>query len=237
MARVEKVLACAAALSALLSGSALAADKAGFYLGAEGGVSFSESTKWQNAEELGAGPATFLQGTHVNTDAGTGWVVGLNAGYRFDDMFRTELAVDYRSGYSVSTSQAGLLDKYNVDIDAWTFMVNGYIEPFRFGAFKPYAGGGVGLAVVQSRNASLHFRGAFADLSLPDQTETNFAWQLGAGVAYELNERVTLDLGYRHLDAGQITVGSNTTASGGVAEHSKGSLVTDAVLLGARYTF
>ena len=237
MACVKKVLVSAAVLSTLLSGSALAADKVGFYLGAEGGISFSESTRWQNAEDLGSGPATFFQNTHVNTDAGTGWVVGLNAGYRFDDMFRTELAVDYRSGYAVSTSQAGILDKYNVDIDAWTFMANGYVEPSRLGAFKPYVGGGVGLAVVQSHDASLHFRGAFADLALPDKMETNFAWQLGAGVAYELSDSVTLDLGYRHLDAGRVMVGSNSTASGGVAEHSRGSLITDEVLLGARYTF
>lgn len=238
MVRVVSVLVGVAAMAAGIPAPAHAQDKAGFYVGAEAGASFSESTKWKDSEDLGVIWITFP--TAKNADAGAGGVYGVVAGYRFNDMLRAELGVDYRSGHSVSTSQdlqgAGFLAEYKVEIDAWTFMASGYVEPVRLGAFKPYAGGGIGMAVVRSKNASVRFDGS-PGFALPGENETNFAWQLGAGVAYELTPVVTVDLGYRHLDAGRVTVGRASSVAGGWAQQTKGALVTDEVLLGLRYQF
>ena len=37
-----------------------------------------------------------------------------------------------------------------------------------------------------------------------DQTETNFAFVLKAGVGWNINNEMHLDLGYRYLDMGDI---------------------------------
>ena len=35
--------------------------------------------------------------------------------------------------------------------------------------------------------------------------DNNFAWQVGAGVGYALNDNVSLDAGYRYVDYGDFT--------------------------------
>lgn len=66
----------------------------------------------------------------------------------------------------------------------------------------PYVGGGVGFAsidVIGLKDVNVPNLGvAFAK----DHTETNFAWALYAGLAYDVTPGVTIDLSYRYLDLG-----------------------------------
>jgi opacity protein-like surface antigen len=41
-----------------------------------------------------------------------------------------------------------------------------------------------------------------------DHTETNFAWALYAGLAYDVTPGVTIDLSYRYLDLGDAKSGT-----------------------------
>jgi opacity protein-like surface antigen len=225
--------ACCAIVAFTAAGAAHAADAPGFYVGAEAGASFSQSATWQDVNPT-PDIWVFGIGQHVNADVGTGAILGLTGGYRFNDMFRADLSFDYRTGYSVSTSQPGNIAIYKANINALTFMANGYVEPVRLGPFKPYVGVGVGAAIVTSSNASAFFIGYTTPDPLAGQTQTNFAWQVSAGIAYEVNDRVAIDLGYRHLDAGDVGVGANIPLGDSA---TKGSLVTNEVLLGVRYSF
>jgi opacity protein-like surface antigen len=47
-----------------------------------------------------------------------------------------------------------------------------------------------------------------------DNTETNFAWGAYGGVAYDVNESVTLDLSYRYTDLGEAKSGTVTAFDG-----------------------
>lgn len=229
-------LLCGSSVAVLmvLSSGVMAADigAPGVYVGAEAGASFSQSAKWKDTASDGSD--TFGIGKNVNADAGTGAVMGLIVGYRFNDMFRADLGIDYRTSYSISTSEARQLSRYKADIEAWTFMANGYFEPVRWGAFKPYFGAGIGTAVVSSTNASAFFVGDSTADPLGGQTRTNFAWQTSVGISYDVTDTIALDLGYRHLDAGEIHVGGNAAQND---SPSRGFLVTNEVLLGTRYSF
>ena len=41
-----------------------------------------------------------------------------------------------------------------------------------------------------------------------DERFTNFAWNVGAGVAYNVNENLAIDAGYRYVDLGYNEVSS-----------------------------
>ncbi len=70
----------------------------------------------------------------------------------------------------------------------------------------PYVGGGIGMASVSVLGLK--------DVNVPnggvaygaDHTETNFAWAVYGGLAYDVNPSVTLDLSYRYTDLGERAV-------------------------------
>ncbi|WP_256581541.1 MULTISPECIES: outer membrane protein [Pseudomonas] len=70
-------------------------------------------------------------------------------------------------------------------------------------------------------------------------TQTNLAWSLGAGVAYDVTDRLALDLGYRYVDMGDTESGWNNflNARGLQDEKMKANLVSSEVVLGMRWAF
>lgn len=87
-----------------------------------------------------------------------------------------------------------------------TLLANMYLDFENETDFTPYVGGGVGISFVG-----------------PD---TNFAWNVGGGVSYEVTENIEVDLGYRYLSLGQF-------------EHrnTEGNLYMHEAMLALRYTF
>ena len=224
-----------AAISFVLLGATpvFADDKTGFYVGAEAGWSWSQNTKFSDENPTNT-VNTIGPNRSLNTSAGDSPLVGVKAGYRIHDMFRTDVSATYRGGYSVSASNAANgVSAYKADVTNWTAMLNGYVEPITLGKFKPYVGAGVGAAINSASNGV--FNGGGANNKLDDRTQTNFAWQASVGTAYNLTEHVALDVGYRYLDAGKISIGGNSTLND---SRSKGdSLSASEVTAGIRYGF
>lgn len=90
-----------------------------------------------------------------------------------------------------------------------TLLANVYWDFHNESAFTPYVNAGLGMAfnyagydvAVGSTNFSM------------DEQRTNFAWNVGAGLAYSINESISVDAGYRFLDLGtteaSATIGQN----------------------------
>ncbi len=47
-----------------------------------------------------------------------------------------------------------------------------------------------------------------------DNSETNFAWAVHAGLAYEVNDKFTVDIGYRYMDLGDASSGEMSAYDG-----------------------
>ena len=69
----------------------------------------------------------------------------------------------------------------------------------------PYIGAGAGLA-FNYVEYTVHSDGFGGSAS---ENFTNFAWNVGAGVAYNFNENFAVDLGYRFMMMGYNEVSSN----------------------------
>ena len=142
------------------------------------------------------GDYTYSSGsTAYRTTFSTGVPLNAAVGYDFGDA-RTEFAIGYEN-YGIDTITVGTT-KYkasdytdSANGSAWTFMANGYMNLARGNDITPYAMGGIGFAKLKE---SAKVSGVTVS-----SDETNFTWQIGAGIGFKLSKNVTGDLGYRYL--------------------------------------
>jgi opacity protein-like surface antigen len=123
---------------------------------------------------------------------------------------------------------------YAVDtakVQSWTGLVNAYGDLGTWFRVTPYLGGGIGLTNIHASanemyywndglgnyggagvnsykstvlNALIHY--GYPGNGGPSQVRTNFSWALMAGLAYDIAPHLKLDVGYRYLNMGAITV-------------------------------
>ena len=148
----------------------------------------------------------------TNDHYNNGWLAGVGVGYQISDQLRTDLTVDYHGKTKYSAIYPGDLpattdDTYEtVKFSAWTLMLNGYYDIGTWNAITPYVGGGVGLARVSWTDYTSTGYG------VADNTQTNFAWNLMAGAAFDIDEQLKLDANYRFLSYGVTETGKPTQA-------------------------
>ena len=98
-------------------------------------------------------------------------------------------------------------------------------------AFTPYIGAGLGLAFNYT---GYDFTTNNGDKFSVDDRFTNFAWNVGAGVAYNFNENFAIDASYRFVGLGYNEV----SASAGGHKYEIGSdPYNNEFMLGLRFSF
>ena len=118
-----------------------------------------------------------------------------------------------------------------------TLMANFYYDFHNSSNFTPYVGAGIGLAFIYgdfSVAAHDYETGKYVDLGSLGKSQTNFAWQVGAGVAYNFTENVAVDVAYRYVNMGYMD------CSYSVAEASAdidAYLYAHEIMVGLRFTF
>ena len=182
-----------------------------FYLRADVGASFSQDP---SVTQLGGvGFTNEKLKDRALIEVGTGCQVTSN--------IRLEATAGYRFRSSL-TEECGCLD---ADIETYTGFINAFwdITYFRSTGFTPYVGAGAGIA---------HHR--FTNVNLPagagKGNSTDFAYNLTAGVSYDLTDNIKMDVAYRFVDLG---VG----VSEGTAHIRADNLRAHEVKLGVRYHF
>ncbi len=118
-------------------------------------------------------------------------------GLRADVTFGWHRDKDFEGHIPINTNPD---DPIYTSFQTLTSMVNVYYDMGDWGGFVPYLGAGIGAAMhdmdyVHSTDPSSP-NPQFGD------TKIDLAWQVSAGVGYQLTDGVTLDLGYRYLNLG-----------------------------------
>ena len=101
-------------------------------------------------------------------------------------------------------------NEYTADIESWVGLANAYVDIGTWHCVTPYFGGGVGFASISVLGLK--------DVNVPnnsvfyatDNTETNFAWAVYGGLAYDVTPGVIIDLSYRYTDLGDARSGRVT---------------------------
>jgi opacity protein-like surface antigen len=159
---------------------------------------------------------------------------------------RTELEIGLNTKVRTISKAKGYEEEVTkAETDNITYMLNAYYD-FNTGTkFTPYFGFGLGIANINSKikydSVALEGQNTRGD------TETNnFAYNLGIGIGYAVNERISVDFGYRYTDFGTVEEPAKYTEGvigkegvsfkeSYVLTHSKFS--AQEVLLGIRYSF
>ncbi len=145
---------------------------------------------------------------------------GAGVGFSPIPFLRTDVTLTYRSDYSGSGAISGTPFTANTDIKSIVGLLNAYYDFPTFSNFTPYIGGGAGVARNQLSNTSVTTGGTTV-ATIGGATKTNFAWQVGAGVAISMAPTIALDIAYHYLDAGKFESASfaGSTASGQLKAH------------------
>lgn len=143
--------------------------------------------------------------------AGASIAYGIKSG-----AFRTELEAN------VNLDSEKTYDDLKNTLKNNSLFLNAYYDIATGSKFTPYVGAGVGVSRLK-----VEFKD---DNDKYTKSSTNFAWQVGAGVSYAMTEAWALDLGYRYMDNGDVTLNAK-------GDKVKTDSQSHNVSLGLRYTF
>lgn len=198
-----------------------------------------------------------VEGTVVSKNAtessfGGALAIGYDFSKRLDVPVRVELEyaatsqMDKKMKNSLWSNEYGeAWEDYKMKIDIQSLFFNAYYDFKNSTSFTPYIGAGVGLAFVGAKvSVDGHietpgFSDTWSD-SLGKKTRTNFAWNVGLGCAYALNDTVSIDLGYRYADFGKAKTKTWTDPDAPFDFTVQGKAKDVAMhqfMLGARFTF
>jgi len=195
-------------------------DFGGWYLRGDIGFSNQRVDRLNNA--LDANNTSSVQNLSFNT-AG---IIGLGAGYRFNNWFRADVTGEYRGnsqffGTDHITFPGGVgTDTYHATKSEWVVLANAYADLGTWWCITPFIGAGVGGARVSINNFTDQGitnlgAGALPGLAFGDNVSRwNFAWALHAGLAYQVSPNFTVELAYRYLDMGDGLTGDLRTFDG-----------------------
>lgn len=213
---LTKYIILMAATSLCATNIANAVEKGKFYASGSYGVGFADKFDY-NDEDLDVKKPSNAS------------VFSLAVGYGVSDNIRAELSCNgfYGMQYKFkkfldTVDDNGEDTKTHVDLKekntVYAMFASAYYDVNHFGQIKPYVGAGVGVAHVQSKENNLQevymVQGGEEALTKTAEdtfkgsvSKTQFAWQVGAGVNYALNNKVELNLvNYRYTDLGKSAV-------------------------------
>jgi opacity protein-like surface antigen len=135
----------------------------------------------------------FTSGTFDMLVNNPGYIIGGAVGVEWENNLRTELELSHGHWASNKTHYSSFdgsgTNAQDGSVSATYLLGNAWLDLGRGSQITPYVGGGVGVGWA---NVS-----PFQNVSF---SATGFAFQLGAGVRFNLSDKLTLDAGYRFKD-------------------------------------
>jgi opacity protein-like surface antigen len=227
---------------ALTFSASLLAQTEGFYVAGQLGASqqVKDSEPYGNNIAVDDDfPATF--------DIDNSAVGSLGIGYILDKNIRIEGRIGYRDSdfnatrYGTGT-RAGEEYILKGSVESTTFTIEGFYDFTNDSAFTPYIKAGIGLS-ENSYSAKLGGSGVAAfDLfdgaadgyydSYANGDSTEFTWNFGVGVSYELSEQTSIYGEYQYASFGDAMTGQDSFTDGFKIDN----LATNEVVIGIRIT-
>jgi opacity protein-like surface antigen len=139
-------------------------------------------------------------GITLDIESDTGFAIGGAIGYDFGSTrIEGEVAYQQNDFDKIGVAGLGSVDLTG-DTSSLSFLVNGYYDFNNSSAFTPYISGGIGLANVEINDMSIPRSG----LPSVNDDDTVFAYQVGVGVGYAVNEEVSIDVKYRYFGTSDL---------------------------------
>ncbi|MDR2625242.1 MAG: acyloxyacyl hydrolase [Zoogloeaceae bacterium] len=142
-----------------------------------------------------------------------------------------------------STLDVGAYSKQR--LKGQTLFTNVYWDFKNSSPVTPYLSGGIGVAFLKLKTDLLLVTTPTDFYTGSERhSKTNFAWNIGAGVGWQLNKQLTLDAGYRYTDLGKISSGNykmflrgNPSTNVPTARQKADDIHQHQLSIGLRYSF
>lgn len=153
-------------------------------------------------------------------DFGSSALLEVGLGVEVTDYLRLEAVLDYRPGFdfvgNANFLRAGANQPVSGEVTQMGAMAFAYVEPLTAigiqTRIKPFIGAGAGISHNEIGEMTYEFPAlAQPRYSLmPGGNATSFAWSVAGGVAYDVNERLSLEVAYRYSDLGEVRTNEGT---------------------------
>jgi opacity protein-like surface antigen len=174
-----------------------------------------------------------LSGADFNFNKrGWDYALGGGIGYKFNSFLRADITGDYFDPIKAqaTVSGGGLTVTGRATLQRYDGLANLYVDLGDWYGITPYIGAGVGFRVFDpsAKIITTNAAGGVTVARFSSGSEAKFAWAAMAGVTYQVDPNIAIDLGYRHLDLGRFAA---TTAGYTIDHH----FTEDQVRVGLRY--
>ncbi|MFK7761554.1 MAG: outer membrane protein [Candidatus Midichloriaceae bacterium] len=147
-------------------------------------------------------------------------IFSLALGYKLGNNVRAELAFNQFSNFKYqgrahytdySSSSVGnkVNYEYKQKLRSNAFFANFYYDFNQFNKFAPYVNMGLGLSKNKSGTLYVKHKNVVGDsweIANKSEARNQFAWNVGIGIAYKLNDKICLDLiNYKYNDLGKFS--------------------------------
>lgn len=166
-----------------------------------------------------------------DTVAGFRLAYGVNVPLWSNDV-RVELEYGYNGKAKLDGRSFSPNVHYKSDIKSQFLMANVYYDFDLDSDWTPYVGAGLGYARVKADN-HVSYGNETSSLS---KSSGNFAWNLTAGITYDMTENLSIDASYRYMDYGKAkTSGNLEFGAQKYRAHSDSKVRSNELNLGIRY--
>ncbi len=135
----------------------------------------------------------------------------------------SNMRVEVTGGYRLKQSLRDSYGSLDAELQSYTAFANVYYDITNYAGWTPYLGGGIGVALHTIRDVAMPVASSSGE-------EVDFAWNIQAGLSYDISSHAKLDFGYRLTDLGKAK-------SGGPVPFFVDDLMTHEFRVGLRYHF
>jgi opacity protein-like surface antigen len=235
-----------AGVAALISSATYAADMAPPQIPFQPPVEIPV-TGWYLRGDVGVGIQTFSSFDHSQTNAAFVWppswnivqqdiqdtgIFGLGFGYELNNWLRFDVTGEYhtKAGFKVTGSYTdycggGICFDVNTgNFSAAVVMVNAYVDLGTWWCITPFIGAGIGGAydmISGVQDNGIISNGTVGFGYGPNASNLNLAWNVQAGLTYNVSNNFKVDFSWRYLNMGSPETGivqcQNTAACPGAS--------------------
>ena len=187
--------------------SSAASTRPGGYISGFIGATIPRQADVQTTQ-FGVGPGTFND--EVEFDPGIN--IGGTGGYDFGFLrLEGEMSYKYAEINRITDTADGFqFGNPDGNIGVFAMMANAFLDLHNGSPVTPYLGGGIGFAnldLSETIGTDITVIGPERILLYPEDNDTVFAYQAGAGVGIALNRITSLDIGYRYFGTAKAQFG------------------------------
>jgi opacity protein-like surface antigen len=189
--------------------------------------------RWNKIDSVSAGAPT----TSHSIDDSFGASVGAGLKYQW---FRSDITLDRgaSSKFRATTAQpATTQPRYTGTIDSVSALANFYVDFGTWSGFTPYVGAGLGATYLRAYDYRDSILSPLVTGPSPKGEEVNFSWAWMAGVSFQIHPQWLVDVGFRHLQLGDVAMTAGTNPQLSTDSTTLRKLSTNEVRIGVRFLF